>query len=219
MLHGARYPVGESNILEFKANFNKCAIPTYEKCINAFLNSNGGQLVFGVNDKNIIHGIAYKKGVSEDSIRLTFDDIFSRMRPQPLATLNVDSVKITSCLNVITINVIRQHCLHPLYFVGLRGGAWKRMSASCHRINSERIYSLEEYTTIEVELDAWKKYTKQLEFDVIEAKSNMEQAVQIRDAHISALVKVCNSEEPTPEKMPNYNITLNPAFWVCELLA
>lgn len=145
LLLGCKYPAVESSTLEFKQQFTNAALTNYRKCVSAFANTNGGLLVFGVNDQRVNVGIRIDNG-EEDKIRLAFDGIYRDIVPNvDQLSIQVTMRQLTVNLGLITVAVIRlSGGAHPLYHVSLHDSAYKRLNAS----NMECVDRMSSYNTI-----------------------------------------------------------------------
>eukprot|EP01083_Nonionella_stella_P279274 950092_1 len=83
-VRGQEFPKDESRTVEFKQVCPSYIFRNSAKYVNAFLNSEGGSIYFGIDDDGIIEGISLNRN-QRDKIRCNLDHAFSRP-PTPVDT-------------------------------------------------------------------------------------------------------------------------------------
>ena len=91
MYMGDKLTFGESEEVEFKASFNDGNHYECRRTINAFLNTKGGCLYFGILDDGTIKGVIYKNTiVSQDRFRQWIDDTQQNHFKPSVSTIKVE---------------------------------------------------------------------------------------------------------------------------------
>lgn len=104
------YPQLESETLEFKCNFHRQLIPTYKMTINAFMNHQGGELIFGISNDGIVKGINLNRSLVDDC-KLIVDSLYqTEIYPPFPGNLSVQLLDVGSNLSLMIWRVenIRQ---------------------------------------------------------------------------------------------------------------
>jgi len=143
----------ESSTIEFKSNFLTENYPAYRKTMCAFLNTNGGHLIFGINDDGIVHGmqlVSKIKGQKKvgplqesthtkafDRFKLWVDMTQSQFFNPPVRTITVDKQFITKTRFIWTINVPKANRI-----ISLENKTYVRLNASTVNYSKELIGSL-----------------------------------------------------------------------------
>lgn len=113
LLLGNKYPELESDILEFKSNYNKQCLYNYKKTINAFMNNRGGRLIFGISNDSYIKGISLNETLI-DNCKLFLDSLYgNETYPQFIGELSTEIIYLTSKLGLMIWHV-KQPSLNDL---------------------------------------------------------------------------------------------------------
>ena len=123
---------GESEILEFKENFNK-------KCIEtaiAFSNTRGGTLLVGVDNKGTIKGCS----VNNEALKIWSNEI--AQNSEPTVAVEIYSELINNKL-IVVINFPE----YPLKPVSTKGRCFRRVSASNKQMTPQEIAQMHMLTT------------------------------------------------------------------------
>jgi predicted HTH transcriptional regulator len=102
------------------------------KCINAFMNTEGGTLHFGVADSGTIVGFPLDR-IAEDKLKLDIDRIIKCTFPRFQGRVEVEVVAVPLSrppLKVVKIHVQRDAGDHPTYYCYYGGNAFERLNAS-----------------------------------------------------------------------------------------
>ena len=122
----------ESNKIEFKVKFTDQLV----KELVAFLNTNGGQIFIGINDRGEVIGA----NEIDRTLRSISDVISSQIEPSPLELINCE-IKTMEGLPVIVINVKRGitpiYCIKKYRFSSL--GCPIIVGSTCKEMSQEQI--------------------------------------------------------------------------------
>eukprot|EP00669_Euglena_mutabilis_P009580 TRINITY_DN4443_c0_g1_i1.p2 TRINITY_DN4443_c0_g1~~TRINITY_DN4443_c0_g1_i1.p2 ORF type:complete len:492 (-),score=110.84 TRINITY_DN4443_c0_g1_i1:114-1589(-) len=145
--YGSTIGAEESHVTEFKVTLQQT---TLARVLNAFINSNGGRVFFGVTDTRRVLGAPIPHD-QRDRIRLLVDKTLNSFSPQVDCTLvDIDFPAVLTGhastgpdLRLAVITVRRDAHLHSLagvYFTdATRTVAWQRAGASCLAMQSDLI--------------------------------------------------------------------------------
>jgi len=130
LLLGANYPEPEGTRVEFKSVFNDNLTPVYKRTINAFMNSEGGVLIFGISDNGIITGIKLDFKII-DKCKLLVDSLYQRETyPSFPGDLVVRTITLTATLGLIICEVKLNDTSEKATYYLSNSKAFKRMNAS-----------------------------------------------------------------------------------------
>ena len=147
------FPLPESSTLEFKRSFNSCPREKIMETVCAFLNGDGGHIVFGVEDETrAIIGIKVDK--SMDTFQLMLDNnIYHEGRiknqngnPIHLGAVKSETTQAANSNKVFVITVTPEigetYCLRD-------GTIWRRLSASNYKQTiAQKLYTEQELEVI-----------------------------------------------------------------------
>ncbi|KAJ4459044.1 hypothetical protein PAPYR_5096 [Paratrimastix pyriformis] len=143
LVEGERCVFEEDNEHEFKIAPATNLITQYATItLNAFLNSNGGTLYFGIDNKGLVKGIPCNF-VSRDTFRLTIDTVIRGIVPQidpRSVSLHYYPVRLKNLRSLphFVLAVQIQRGMAPVYFTPKRE-AYVRYSASNYPLSVELI--------------------------------------------------------------------------------
>ena len=155
------YPYPEGVQLEFKKCFHINQHDKYRETLCAFLNTNGGHMIFGILDNCIINGCSLNEG-EKDRILLFADSIYNILKKTNGEPIHPNSLKvyfeeIAKNIYIIIISCYRDNTNDLLYqFIG--GDSWIRMNASNMKTKYGKLYTLQDVFNIKQ-----KMHEKQLE--------------------------------------------------------
>ncbi len=137
----------ESNVIEYKVNIHSNMMDKYIETICAFLNSNGGTIIFGVDDSLKPIGLKHK---TFDKLLLQFDNIIhqnliygldSNDNQHQINKNNIDVHIIKNNLNqvfiVVDVNIIKLDITYRLK----NGNVFYRLHASNYLNKIEQVYT------------------------------------------------------------------------------
>lgn len=153
------YAYTEGNTLEFKQNFNKSIKDKYIETVCAFINTDGGRLIFGIKNCGLISG-CYIYRAELDSILLFFDQMNQHLFSENGESF--DSSLIKSKITLIAkdtyiIEIICQKKSSEYKYQKKDGKCYIRNNAGNTQIKMKKLYSHEEYDLILGELNLAKE--------------------------------------------------------------
>lgn len=155
------YPYPEGVQLEFKKCFHINQHDKYRETLCAFLNTNGGHMIFGILDNCVINGCALNDG-EKDRILLFVDSIYNILKKTNGEPIHPNSLKvyfeeIAKNIYIIIITCYRDTTNDITYqFIG--GDSWIRMNASNMKTKYGKLYTVQDVLNIKQ-----KMYIKQSE--------------------------------------------------------
>ncbi|MCK5169909.1 MAG: putative DNA binding domain-containing protein [Bacteroidales bacterium] len=111
---------GESETVEFKSSFSKSVIET----IVAFSNTEGGNILIGINDRKEIIGVS----ITDETIQKWINEIKQNTSPQVIPYVDVFNIDNK---NVVALNVIE----YPIKPVSYKDKFYKRVLNSNHKMS------------------------------------------------------------------------------------
>lgn len=172
------YPYPEGVQLEFKKNFHINQLAKYRETICAFLNTNGGHIIYGVLDNCIIKGCSIVD-FEKDKILRYVDSMHTIMKKNngeniPNNCLKVYIEEIAKDLFIIIISCYKVDSIENQYQF-LSGDSWIRMNASNMKLTYGKLYTVQDtlnmktklYRKHEEELTRYKKKINNCEQDTI----------------------------------------------------
>jgi predicted HTH transcriptional regulator len=166
------FPHPEGTQVEFKKSFHTNQLEKYRQTICAFLNTNGGHIIFGVSNDCSITGCNIKQ-TDIDIILLFVDSLYEILKKSDgnhieQNTLKVRIDEIAKNIYIVFISCYREEkCIYQL----LSGESWTRINASNRKCNLSKLHSIQDIVTIKSKLETL--YNKKLNHTVIEISSIM----------------------------------------------
>jgi len=156
-----KYPYPEGIQLEFKKTFHVNQHAKYRETICAFLNTNGGHIIYGILDNCIINGCTLPE-IEKDGILLFVDSIYNILKTTngeniPKHKIKVYFEEIAKDVYIIIISCYRSKDDIEQYQF-LRGESWIRMNASNMKTKYGKLYSVNDILLIKSKLH--NKYTE-----------------------------------------------------------
>jgi predicted HTH transcriptional regulator len=154
-----KYPIPECNQLEFKKTFHVNQHSKYRETMCAYLNTNGGHIIYGILDNCIINGCSLTDN-EKDSILLFVDGTFTIMKTTNGNNISKDKIKvefeeIAKDIYIIIISCYKTKDDNNNYqFLG--GDSWIRMNASNMKTSYGRLYSVNDICMVKTKI--YKKY-------------------------------------------------------------
>jgi len=150
------YPYPEGVQLEFKKTFHINQLSKYRETICAFLNTNGGHMIFGVLDNCTIQGCQLADS-EKDRILLYVDSIYNILKKTNGENIEPNCIKIyfeeiAKDLFIIIISCYKNNFLvsndknYAYQFLG--GDSWIRMNASNMKTNYGKLYNVQDILNI-----------------------------------------------------------------------
>lgn len=115
---------GENEKLEFKSSFNNELIET----LVAFANTGGGKIIVGINQKNIITGVA----INRESVQNWVNEV--KQKTSPALIPDVDIVETGN--KIVVVFSIQEYPIKP---VATKGKYFKRVVNSNHSMSLDEI--------------------------------------------------------------------------------
>jgi predicted HTH transcriptional regulator len=146
------YPFPESTQLEFKKTFHVNQHAKYRETICAFLNTNGGHIIFGVMDNCLIIGNTLSDN-EKDHILLFIDATYTILKTSMGDTMTKDKIKvhfeeIAKSIYIVIISCYKNNDNNHYQF--LAGDSWIRMNASNMKTNYGKLYSVHDVSIIKL---------------------------------------------------------------------
>lgn len=178
------YPFPECTQLEFKKTFHVNQHAKYRETICAFLNTNGGHIIYGVLDNCLINGYNLSD-TEKDNILLFIDATYTILKTSTGETMSKDKIKvhfeeIAKNMFIIIISCYRNKN-DDNHYQFLSGKSWVRMNASNMKTCYGKLYSdndvsmikLKFYKRCEDTIDRLKKEYNKCEENTIIVISNI----------------------------------------------
>jgi predicted HTH transcriptional regulator len=148
------YPYPESSQLEFKKTFHVNQHAKYRETMCAFLNTNGGHMIFGILNNCVISGCILSES-EKDNILLFIDSTFTILKNCNGENMSKDIIKvyfeeIAKNLYIIIISCYKSDNTYKYQFLG--GDSWIRMNASNMKRNCSKLYSAHDVSMIKLKL-------------------------------------------------------------------
>jgi len=174
------FPYPEGTQIEFKKSFHTNQHDKYRQTICAFLNTNGGHIIYGVSNDCSITGCNIKQN-EIDNILLFVDSLYEILKKSDgnhieQNTLKVRINEIAKNIYIIIISCYRED---NYIYQFLSGESWTRINASNRKCNLSKLHSIQDIITIKSKLET--HYNNKLNHLVIEIsnimniKNNIEQ--------------------------------------------
>ena len=148
------YPYPEGMQLEFKKSFHINQHTKYRETMCAFLNTNGGHIIFGILDNCIINGCLLSEN-ERDSILLFVDSIYTILKKTNGDSISKNEIKVyfeeISKNNYIIIISCYKH-ESDLDYQFLGGDSWVRMNASNMKTKYGKLYSVQDVLNMKAKL-------------------------------------------------------------------
>jgi predicted HTH transcriptional regulator len=157
------YPYPEGVQLEFKKIFHINQLTKYRETICAFLNTNGGHIIYGILDNCTIQGCPLDDS-EKDKILLYVDSMHTIMKKTngeniPNNCLKVYFEEIAKDLFIIIISCYKLDSIENQYqFLG--GDSWIRMNASNMKITHGKLYTVQDALNMKSKL--YKKHEEEI---------------------------------------------------------
>jgi hypothetical protein len=153
------YPYPEGVQLEFKKSFHINQLNKYRETICAFLNTNGGHLMFGILNNGMINGSTLQDD-EKDKILLYVDSIHNILKKTdgeniPQNCLKVYFEEIAKDLFIIIISCYREKDLYDvkeITYQFLGGDSWIRMNASNMKTKYGKLYIVQDVINIKAKM-------------------------------------------------------------------
>lgn len=222
---GKKFPHTESDKFEFKETISPKSFDKYIQTICGFLNTGGGNLIFGIKDNLNLVGLNSTKQKELDNFILRFDSIINEKQIVGLKCLKnysndtIDNEDKTDKLNTeqviclsssnIKINQVKSNSGKIFLWIVVipepdvkyqlaNGMVYHRLGASNYFEKTERIYKQNDFES------ACKQIQKNAE---LENKSNIElfqQTLNEKNKHIELLNKKIKQVEETNQMYEKY---------------
>jgi predicted HTH transcriptional regulator len=162
------YPYPECTQLEFKKTFHINQHSKYRETICAFLNTNGGHIMFGVLNNCVINGCPLSES-EKDNLLLFIDATYTILKNTngeniPKDTIKVYFEEIAKNIYIIIISCYRLDDTAQYQF--LNGDSWVRMNASIMKTNYGKLYSAHDVSIIKL------KFHKRYEDTIVKLKKD-----------------------------------------------
>ena len=161
------YPYPEGIQLEFKKSFHSNQHSKYRETICAFLNTNGGHIIYGILDNCVINGCLLTEN-ERDTILLFVDSLYTILKSTNSQNIPKHSIKIrfeeiAKNMYIIIITCYPQENVTCQF---LNGDSWVRMNASNMKNKYGKLYMIQDVANIKEkyhkrQLDLIQQYTKQ----------------------------------------------------------
>jgi predicted HTH transcriptional regulator len=174
------FPYPEGTQIEFKKSFHTNQHDKYRQTICAFLNTNGGHIIYGVSNDCSITGCNIKQN-EIDNILLFVDSLYEILKKSDgnhieQNTLKVRINEIAKNIYIIIISCYRED---NYIYQFLSGESWTRINASNRKCNLSKLHSIQDIITIKSKLET--HFNNKLNHTIIEIsnimniKNNIEQ--------------------------------------------
>lgn len=167
------YPYPESSQLEFKKSFHVNQTSKYRETICAFLNTEGGHIIYGILDNCVINGCTLTE-LEKDTILLFVDGIYTILKNTDGGNIPKDAIKvyfeeIAKNMYIVIISCYKLNNTNEQYqFLG--GDSWIRMNASNMKMNVGKLYTVQDVSTIK------SKFYKKCEESIVRIKKDYERS-------------------------------------------
>ena len=159
---GDKFPFNESDFYEYKESYNKDIFDKYLETICGFLNTNGGNLIFGITDNLDTVGLNKKNETEIDKIVLRFDSIIGNdnIMGNSIDVPDSDNSQCSNSLlrhyNIVTKIIKNKHNKKFLwikvkpdekikYHLAKTGFVYYRLGASNYKEKVERLYTQRQF--------------------------------------------------------------------------
>jgi len=151
------YPYSEGTQLEFKKSFHINQHNKYRETICAFLNTNSGIIIYGIDDNCQILG-CYLTDKEKDDILLFVDNIHNILKTSAGDNINPDSIKVIfeKIAKNLYIIMIKCYKFDNIKYQFINGDSWIRMNASNMKVIQDKLYLKEHINNIKKKL--YNKY-------------------------------------------------------------
>lgn len=166
------FPYPEGTQIEFKKTFHNNQLEKYRQTICAFLNTNGGHIIYGVSDDCSIVGCNIKQN-EIDNILLFVDSLYELLKKSDgnhigQNTLKVRINEIAKNIYIIIISCYRED---KYIYQFISGESWTRINASNRKCNLTKLHSFQDIIIIKSKLETY--YNNKLNHTVIEISNIM----------------------------------------------
>ena len=177
------FPHPEGTQVEFKKSFHTNQLEKYRQTICAFLNTNGGHIIFGVSNDCSITGCNIKQ-TDIDIILLFVDSLYEILKKSDgnhieQNTLKVRIDEIAKNIYIIIISCYREG---KYIYQFLSGESWTRINASNRKCNLSKLHSIQDIIIIKSKLET--HYNNKLNHTVIEISNIMNIKNEIEQKNI-----------------------------------
>ena len=150
------YPYSEGIQLEFKKSFHINQHSKYRETICAFLNTNSGIIIYGIDDNCQILG-CYLSDKEKDDILLFVDNLHNILKTTTGVNINPESIKVDfeKIAKNLYIIIIKCYKYDDIKYQFINGDSWIRMNASNMKVIQDKLYLKEHINNIKKKL-----YTK-----------------------------------------------------------
>lgn len=124
---GDKCGMEEGTRVEFKQSFDARNAEVYRRTLNAFLNTEGGVIFFGIRDDGMVTGV-HNDSKSADMFRLWVDDTQHKLFNPAVYTMTVHIEKLTADIGLWMISVPARASLSTP--VSYQGVIYSRLNAS-----------------------------------------------------------------------------------------
>jgi predicted HTH transcriptional regulator len=147
------YPYPEGTQLEFKKMFHINQLSKYRETVCAFLNTNGGHIIYGILDNGLINGTSLSDN-EKDKILLYIDSLHNIMKKPngeciPIDCLKVYFEEIAKNLFIVIVSCYKRDD-STYQFLG--GDSWIRMNASNMKTRYGKLYSVQDVLNLRIKL-------------------------------------------------------------------
>jgi predicted HTH transcriptional regulator len=205
------YPYTEGIQLEFKKTFHINQLSKYRETICAFLNTNGGHIIFGILDNCIIEGCPLAES-EKDKILLYVDSMYNILKKLNGDSIELNCIKvnfeeIAKNLFIIIISCYKKNNYDTFQFLG--GDAWIRMNASNMKTKYGKLYNVQDILNIKN-----KMYRKHDEI-INKVKKDYNKCEEDTIIYINdILLKKKDIEQKQVKKQKNTKYYLLNIFWI-----
>jgi predicted HTH transcriptional regulator len=166
------FPHPEGTQIEFKKTFHNNQLDKYRQTICAFLNTNGGHIIYGVSNDCSITGCNIKQ-TEIDNILLFVDSLYEILKKSDgnhmeQNTLKVRINEIAKNIYIIIISCYRED---KYIYQFVSGESWTRINASNRKCNLSKLHSIQDIITIKSKLET--HFNNKLNHTVIEISNIM----------------------------------------------
>lgn len=175
-IYGLNFPGHENDVTEFKRSFNPDHIKKYLQTMCAFLNTKGGNIIFGITDNGIIEGFSCSLQLL-DKIQLFVDQAYNfivRSDHTPVFSklFFVKHELITYNRSIVIITCIPEE--NTSYKL-MTGDIYVRLNASIKRVKDVRLYTEHDLKLVQQTSDHINDlYKKSLQENKLYKKKNQE---------------------------------------------
>lgn len=150
------YPEGTQ--LEFKKTYHINQYGKYRETICAFLNTNGGHMIFGVSNDCTITGCNIKQN-EIDGIMLFVDSLYEILKKKDGNHLDKNTLKVRIDEIAKNVYIIFISCYREKNSVYqfLSGESWIRINASNRKSNLSKLHSINDIIMIKNKIESYHK--------------------------------------------------------------